>query len=344
MIVTMMIVAFLFAAVLTRYLSGSPRVLVILDHPNSRSLHQQPVPRSGGLAVLCGFLVGGLLIATVLVEARPVFGIGMIGLIPLVIVSFLDDCRGVAAHWRVSVHVWAAGSLLAAGLVPDHIDLLFIAPQPLTAWIAIPLAGLLIVWMINLYNFMDGMDGFASGMAVIGFGALACLGQDHAVFVSVCLAVAAASTGFWVYNFPPAKIFLGDVGSTSLGFLVAACSLWGAKLSLFPLWVALFVFSPFIVDATVTLLRRLLRGEKIWQPHRGHYYQRLVLLGWGHRRTVLTEYGLMLACAASALLAVQLSPAAQGLLVIFWILFYGFLMWSVGWLERHHAAIPSGDA
>ena len=96
---------------------------------------------------------------------------------------------------------------------------------------------------------------------------------------------------------PAGRLFLGDTGSTALGFLAAAGSLWGSQAGLFPFWAALWVFSPFIVDATVTLLRRLVCGERIWEAHRSHYYQRLVLLGWGHRRTVLAEYVLMLACA-----------------------------------------------
>ena len=188
--------------------------------------------------------------------------------------------------------------------------------------------------MIILYNFMDGMDGFAGGMAVIGFTTLAWLGRADVGFSAFCLVVAASSAGFLLHNFPPAKIFLGDSGSTTLGFLAAACSLWGSQAGLFPFWTALLIFSPFIVDATVTLLRRLWHGEPVWKAHRSHYYQRLVLLGWGHRRTVLVEYALMLACAASALLAIQLPPADQTVLAGVWIVIYGLLMMAVAWLER----------
>jgi UDP-N-acetylmuramyl pentapeptide phosphotransferase/UDP-N-acetylglucosamine-1-phosphate transferase len=186
---------------------------------------------------------------------------------------------------------------------------------------------------------MDGMDGFAGGMAVIGFSALAWLGQADAGFSAICLTVAGACAGFLVFNFPPARIFLGDIGSTILGFLVAACGLWGYQAELFPFWALLLVFSPFIVDATVTLVRRLLRGEKVWQAHRSHYYQRLVLLGWGHRRTVRVEYALMLACAGSTLLAVHWSPTGQATLVAAWVLVYGLLMWGVSWLERRRYAL-----
>jgi UDP-N-acetylmuramyl pentapeptide phosphotransferase/UDP-N-acetylglucosamine-1-phosphate transferase len=308
--------------------------LRLLDHPNARSLHQQPVPRTGGLTLLAGIMVGLLLMMPATAGAAiQVLGFILAGLVPLTLVSILDDRASISARWRILVHLWAAVSLLIAGFAPNGLDLPGFACI-LPTWIAISLTILFTVWMINLYNFMDGMDGFAGGMAVIGFATLAWLGRADAGFAAVCLTVAAASAGFLIHNFPPAKIFLGDTGSTTLGFLAAACSLWGSKAGLFPLWTALLIFSPFSVDATVTLLRRLWRGEKIWEAHRSHYYQRLVLLGWGHRRTVLAEYALMLACAGSALLAVQLPPVGQAALAGSWIVIYALLMATVSWLEQ----------
>ena len=313
----------------------------ILDYPNARSLHGRPIPRTGGLAVVAGVLVGMAWNTgeTASLPSRTVLFL-LAGLVPLVIVSFQDDRVGVAAQWRILTHLLAAVSLRVAGLAPDGLELPALA-LPLPAWIAIPLTLLFTVWMINLYNFMDGMDGFAGGMAVIGFSTLAWLSRADAGFTIFCLTVVAASAGFLIHNFPPAKIFLGDAGSTALGFLAAGCSLWGSKAGLFPFWVALLVFSPFIVDATATLLRRLWRGEKVWEAHRTHYYQRLVLLGWGHRRTVLVEYALMLACAGSAVLAVRLPPAGQVALAVGWIGIYGLLAVGVGWLERRHATVST---
>ena len=326
------LLSFLVAFWFSLYLAKPNSLFSILDYPQSRSLHRQPVPRTGGLAMLAGIFTSGFYTPI----AYPL-GVALLGgLLSLAVISLLDDYRGIAAEWRILVHLLAAVSLLTAGFAPDHLELPGLV-WPLLPWAAIPLALMFIVWMINLYNFMDGMDGFASGMAVIGFSTLAWLGRADAGFVSVCLIVAAASAGFLVHNFPPAKIFLGDTGSTTLGFLAAACSLWGNKAGLFPFWVALLVFSPFIVDATVTLLRRLLCGERVWEAHRTHYYQRLVLLGWGHRRTVLAEYALMLACAGSALLAVRLPPAGQAALAGGWTGIYGLLMWGVGWLEQRRA-------
>jgi UDP-N-acetylmuramyl pentapeptide phosphotransferase/UDP-N-acetylglucosamine-1-phosphate transferase len=314
--------------------------LGIYDYPNSRSLHQHPIPCTGGLAVIAGMLIGGGWVAMSMPALRPVLWALLPGLVPLSLISALDDQYRIPARHRILVHLWAAVTLLVTGFIPGTLALPGLHPF-IPGWATVLLTLLFTVWMINLYNFMDGMDGFAGGMAVIGFATLAWLGRADAEFAVICLIVAAASAGFLTQNFPPARIFLGDTGSTSLGFLAAACSLWGSKAELFPLWIALLVFSPFIVDASVTLSRRLLRGEKIWRAHRTHYYQRLVLLGWGHRRTVLAEYALMLACAGSALLAVRWPPGGQWALIIGWMLIYGLLMWGVGRLERRHATVST---
>lgn len=323
-----------------RVLASSHYRGLLLDHPNERSLHSRPIPRTGGLAILAGIVVG---LSTNWwgnqeFANRPISLIGL-GFIPLIAISLLDDYKGIAAKWRLFTHFWSAITLLVlAGFTPAHFSLPGLTLS-LSVWVIIPLTLLFVIWMVNLYNFMDGMDGFAGGMTVIGFSSLAFLGRADASFMSFCLVVAAASGGFLIHNFPPAKIFMGDTGSTALGFLAAAGSLWGSKSGLFPFWSAILVFSPFIVDATVTLLRRLLHGEKVWEAHRTHYYQRLVLLGWGHRRTVLAEYVLMLACAASAVLAARLSPAGQWVLIGGWIVMYSVLMWEVGRLERRRATV-----
>ncbi len=333
--------AFGSALICSRYLANPSSSVRFLDYPNARSLHTKSVSRTGGLAILMGILFSVSLIAPIPSEIpSQSLGFALALLTPLILISFLDDRHGVAIKWRILTHVLAAVSLLAAGLALSRLELPGLT-LVLPSWIAMPLTLLLTIWMINLYNFMDGMDGFAGGMAVIGFSALAWLGRADADFASFCLIVAAASAGFLVHNFPPAKIFMGDTGSTTLGFLVAACCLWGNKAGLFPLWAALLVFSPFIVDATVTLLRRLFRGEKIWEAHRSHYYQRLVLLGWGHRRTVLAEYVLMLTCAGSAIGAVALPPSGQLALLMAWVVIYLLLMWAVERLEQRHVTVPA---
>jgi hypothetical protein len=153
-----------------------------------------------------------------------------------------------------------------------------------------------------------------------------------------------AAGEYLLFNFPPARIFMGDAGSSLLGFLAAGLSLWGSVEGIFPLWIAVLVFSPFIVDATVTLGRRLWRRERVWEAHKSHCYQRLVQLGWGHRKTVLWEYLLMMLCSISAVAALYLAPAHQWLLLVSWIFVYVILIALVSRLEgraRSHDAVES---
>ena len=268
-----------------------------MDHPNERSLHATPTPRIGGVGIMAGvgvaslWLAGGMLL--------PV----MLAAFALAALSVLDDLRGLPVALRFLAHfVAAAACLLALGL---------------SGW-ALVGATLAVVWMTNLFNFMDGSDGLAGGMAAIGFGALALaawLGGAPGL-AAFCAAIAAAALAFLRFNFPPARVFMGDAGSIPLGFLAAALGIVGALQDVWPWLFPLLVFSPFIVDASVTLVRRALRGEKVWRAHRSHYYQRVVLLGASHRQLALAAYALMLAMAALAFAQLVLPQHAAWLLIL----------------------------
>lgn len=192
-----------------------------------------------------------------------------------------------------------------------------------------------VIWTTNLYNFMDGMDGLAGGMTVIGYGFLSLIAwqQGLTMLAGWLLLIVAAAAGFLLHNLPPARIFMGDVGSVPLGFLTGVFAAYGVHAGHFDLWVPVLIFSPFIVDATVTLISRLLRGEKVWRPHRQHFYQRLVLAGWGHRKTVIAEYSLMLACGTSALVYARVGEGARLAILLGWSVTYLSLAWGVRRVE-----------
>lgn len=315
-----------------RLLAPSSR-LFILDHPNERSLHDQPTPRGGGIAIAAGIFLGGVAVGIAYGQDRSLSWLAL-GAGIILVVSFLDDRFEVPPFFRLAVHFLAAVLLAYHGFSMNAFEL------PGVRWVLAPSVGLMLsslflVWLVNLYNFMDGMDGFAAGMAVIGFGTFAVLGgfAGSDSFTTLSLVIAAAAGGFLLVNFPPARIFMGDVGSSLLGLFAAALSLWANREGIFPLWVGILVFSPFIVDATVTLLRRAVAGERVWQAHKTHFYQRLVQLGWGHRRTVLWEYALMVACGLSAILVHDVAPTLQWLTLGGWMLVYLGLIRLVGWLE-----------
>jgi len=152
----------------------------------------------------------------------------------------------------------------------------------------------------------------------------------------VALLAAAAAACFLPHNWPPARIFMGDAGSVSMGFLAGALALLGVHQRIFDIWTPLLIFSPFVLDASLTLARRLVQLKKFWQPHHEHYYQRLVLAGWGHRKTVLAEYGLMLACGVTALYYVGAPEAARLILLLAWVVIYAVLALAVRASETHH--------
>ena len=326
--------AFAAAALAAGWLASRGPGRWFVDRPNERSLHDRPVSRAGGVAILAGMATGLLIVA---IAEMPGFGHGWViaGALIVVCISLADDVRPTSPALRIVFHLAAGGCVVLAGLSAEAIvfpggtlDLGTIAGTLFTV--------LFVAWAVNLYNFMDGMDGFAGGMAVIGFTALAvlCFRRDAAPIVALSLVAAAASLGFLLFNFPPAKIFMGDLGSSLLGYVAAAVMLWAEDAASVPLWISVLVFSPFIVDASVTLVRRVLAGDKPWRSHRGHFYQRLVLLGWGHRKTVVREYGLMLACAGSAVVAQWAPVGVQTALLAAWVAGYVVLVLAVTGLER----------
>jgi len=287
--------AFVMSATVIWALIRSRVSALALDRPNDRSLHAAPTPRIGGLGILAGLAAGVALSAY-----QPAAAI-LLALALIVGVSLADDVRGVSPAVRFPVHLLAS-SIAAVALMADH------APWP---WIVLAL--LAIAWLANLYNFMDGSDGLAGGMAVIGFGAYGIGAALHGdtPFAAANLAVCAAAAAFLIFNFPPARVFMGDAGSVTLGFLAAVLGIEGWHRFDWPFWFGALVFSPFIADATITLAKRLVRGERVWQAHRSHYYQRLVQRGWGHRTTALAGYALMIACAGLALAGAGLGRAGQ---------------------------------
>lgn len=262
----------------------------IQDIPNERSLHDAPVPRIGGVAMMAGLLAGWALMLTSLMWWI------VLPLIGLFIVSLLDDMHNLPVRTRLLAHLMAAVILVFGSGILGQYGL----PVAL-------LALLITVWMTNLYNFMDGSDGLAGGMALFGFtmyGVAALMSNDDTQAM-LNFTIGAAALGFLYNNFHPAKVFMGDAGSIPLGFLAAGMGLWGWQQGHWAAWFPLLVFSPFIVDASVTLVKRTLRGAKITEPHREHYYQRLIQMGWSHRSVALIEYILMLAAGAGGLAYVK---------------------------------------
>jgi UDP-N-acetylmuramyl pentapeptide phosphotransferase/UDP-N-acetylglucosamine-1-phosphate transferase len=305
-----------------------PRLL--LDHPNARSLHATAKPRIGG--AFCWFAIG----VTWFLFDKPEVGIQLALPVALLLgVSLLDDCWHMPVTLRLATHFLAAATFVALTLHTTRLSEAGVY-EVVPVWILFIALTIVVVWSANLFNFMDGADGLAGGMAVIGFLALG-LGAASGPMANTGIAtlaflIAGASTGFLLLNFQPAQVFLGDAGSVPAGFAAAALSTQGAVLGIWPAWFGLVVFSPFVVDATVTLAKRAAAGKSLMEAHREHYYQRLILAGWSHRKTCIAYYFMMLVSAICALFAKNL-PQPWTLLVSL-VLTYAALIGLLEWNFR----------
>lgn len=305
---------------------------LMLDRPNERSLHGRPVPRSGGIAIAAGiaaWAAGS--------HGTALQGIGTILAIAgaLALISLADDVLRLPALLRLAAHIAAAATALwlAIGV-----------PEPALFTVLL----LAIAWYANLYNFMDGSDGLAGGMTVFGFGAYAWVAQQagHEALAAASSGIAIATFAFLLANFHPARIFMGDVGAVPLGFLAGSLGVLGWHDGVWPLWFPVLVFAPFVCDATLTLVKRLWRRERIWEAHKEHYYQRLVRMGFGHRVTAWIEYAAMVACAATALHFRAAEPGAQaGALAAAALALIGIAVWiDVRWWRWTRRQRDSGGA
>ncbi|HFN7127461.1 TPA: glycosyltransferase family 4 protein [Pseudomonas aeruginosa] len=264
--------AFLLTAILRRYALANS----VIDVPNDRSSHSMPTPRGGGVSIVISFLLAILLLGFLGV-ADWTFVIALFGAgLGIATIGFLDDHGHIAARWRLLGHFAAASWILywLGGFPP----LPLLGTTLDMGWFGHILAAIYLVWMLNLYNFMDGIDGIAGIEAITvclgGVLLLFCLGKgldNEGIWVLAVLA--SAVLGFLIWNFPPAKIFMGDAGSGFLGVVLGALSVKAAWVAPELFWSWLILLGIFVVDATFTLLRRLLRGDRIYEAHWSHAYQ-----------------------------------------------------------------------
>jgi UDP-N-acetylmuramyl pentapeptide phosphotransferase/UDP-N-acetylglucosamine-1-phosphate transferase len=253
----------------------------ILDHPNARSSHRVPTPRGGGIAVTGSVLLAWIVLVRSGSAPSGIVGIAL-GAVFLAAISWIDDLRGLSPLARLVAQVIAV--MIGLSVLPTWHGLLPLA-----------LIALVWVWWINLFNFMDGIDGLAaSEAAAIGAGLLlfASVGAGADLELrGLAAAVTGAALGFLVWNWSPARIFLGDVGSVPLGYVLGFLLLDRAVRGHWR--IALILPLYFLADATITLGRRLRRGERVWQAHREHFYQQAVHRGLGHaavvRRVIATD-------------------------------------------------------
>jgi len=325
---------FLCAVALTYVMA---RFVRVMDIPNPRSSHTRPVPKSGGISFVVTFVVGSLIIYFVAEIARiddRYFWGYVISAVLLAIVSYVDDVMQKTFLAKVLTQVLCVAVVLASGVIVTRLAIPYWGEVQL-GWIGYVLTFLWILGLTNAYNFMDGLDGLAAGVAVIAAGFLCAIAfQQLSVFVYMSSYVLlAGAAGFLIFNFPPARIFMGDVGSAFLGFTFATLAVIGASLDLGHLsfYIVPMLLFHFIFDSVFTFLRRLARGEKVYLAHRTHLYQLFNSLGYSHRVVSLFHYALTVVQGIAAFVSIGL-PADMRLFVFvpFLIFEIAYARWVLG--------------
>ena len=280
-----LVLSFIGTAVMRRYALATE----MLDVPNERSSHSATTPRGGGLAIVAAALGGALSLAAVGGAINRSLLVWVFAAAGVAAVGFADDRVALSARSRLVVHAIAAVLLVAAvGIkrIPWPSGIGLVDPGML----GIVLVAVATIWSINLFNFMDGIDGIAGAQAVFVFCAAATIeyrdiGYDYSE--GLLLIFATSAFGFLVWNWPPARIFMGDVGSGFLGFLVPVAALLTSGAGGVSVWTWVVLYGAFIADATTTLTVRALRGDRVFDAHRTHVYQRLARRWNSHGRVVL---------------------------------------------------------
>lgn len=324
------------ALLLTGYLRRYALARSIIDIPNARSSHSVPTPRGGGVAIVLGFLI----VLPILYINGDISSDILLALLGsgggVAVLGFLDDHGHIAARWRLLGHFSAAAwALFWLGGLPV---ISFFGVDLDLGWAGYFIAAFYLVWMLNLYNFMDGIDGIASIQAIsVCLGACLVYGlSGHQDLIWLPLVLSMAVLGFLYWNFPPARIFMGDAGSGFLGMVLGVLSLQAAWASTDFLWVWLILLGVFIIDATFTLLRRLLRGDKVYEAHRSHAYQFASRHLGSHLQVTLVVLAINLMWLLPIALCVALLGlnGVLGLLIAYLPLIYLALKFRAGKLEN----------
>jgi len=308
----------------------------ILDFPNERSSHTRPIPRGGGLAIVF-FSLLGLVTAWLINPAWPLWTLSayLFGSVLIAVVSWLDDLRPLPNQIRFTAHSMGA-ILVIAGFGYWHSINIPLIGQLYLGWFSPVVTFLWIVGLTNAYNFMDGIAGGQAVVAGAGWAALGSL-SDQPLVAVLGLLLATTSLGFLGHNWPPARIFMGDVGSAFLGYTFAVLSVIAAAKDPRFFLIGLLLVWPFVFDTTLTFLRRLQKGENVFSAHRSHLYQRLVIAGHSHRFVTLLYMGLaLIATILSLLWFMKIDGSEFAVVIILPLLCLG--LWTfVIYQEKQHA-------
>jgi UDP-GlcNAc:undecaprenyl-phosphate GlcNAc-1-phosphate transferase len=340
------LIFFLEASLLSLLLTGAILHMSLrrslLDMPTERGSHEVPKPRLGGIAIVLAFYATAATAAMTGFDPLPGSEAGIFGAAAMIaVVGLIDDLRGLDARLRLVVQLAAAVVVVLSGVILDQLRIPLLGTIQLGP-AAVPVTILWITAIVNFYNFIDGLDGLAAGVGMIAaafivFLSVAAGDRSQAIIYA---AIAGALFGFLRYNFPPARIFMGDCGSTFIGFMFAVLSISGARSGV-PAFVTLLLMGGVLGDAALTLARRAIQRKRIFTAHRTHYYQRLTDLGLSHKQVTILEYMIAALLGGSAFLLVSGENEFVSGLAVIWT---GFFLWAVFRIRKLEKGGEGGSA
>lgn len=313
---------FLLALLGTRFLIRFLASKGVMDMPNQRSSHQIPTPRGGGIVIV--LTMTGLMAFLLVKGGAPFSWLCLTALLLIALINLLDDKLSLPVLFRLTVQLIAAGIIVYDAGPVRYLPLPAPLDIPVDSW-GYPLSILWLLGLMNIYNFLDGIDGYAGTQTVIASIGIGLLFPE---FQALCFGIAAATLGFLVFNWHPARIFMGDTGSATMGFFFAVLPFYSSTVhthdAILTTGILLWFF---VADGVFTIIRRLIKKEKIWLPHRSHLYQRLVIAGYQHHTVVLTIMGGSLVITTSYSIAHTGTISKWYILLQAILLFIGLVVW-----------------
>lgn len=313
----------------------------IIDTPNVRSSHSHPKPRSGGLAIFLGLLLGGGLAwcgGQLSPASYPTMALMLGAALGFFLLGLADDIYGLPERYKLCVQLVLAIAVSIWGPRLHTLDIPGLSPTPLSNAAGIALSALWYVGFINAFNFMDGTDGIAAGEAALAGLVISLFGAGL-----LPLLASAAALGFLVFNYQPSRLFMGDGGSHLLGYLLAVSAVVGDMRGggALPFGVFVLILGTFLIDTIVTFLWRAYRREMVFRAHRSHHYQKLTDCGWSHAQVFWLNIALTAALSLSAVVYAAGNPRMRVALSAGWLAFFG---WGIAWIREKSRALCLLDA
>ena len=308
--------------------------LDIVDKPNFRKVHTKPISMMGGAVILIAFFIGIWLGHPIERETKPL----LLGAIVIYLVGLIDDLYDINPILKLLGQIAAASIVVMYGVTIDFITLPM-GPTLHFGWFSIPITIIWFVAIINAINLIDGLDGLAAGVSTIAYVTIAFIAilQGNIFIIMICSVQIGALLGFLVFNFHPAKIFLGDNGALLLGFIIAFVSLLGFKnITLISLFFPVVILAVPFIDTLFAMIRRVKKGQRIMQADKSHLHHRLLDLGYTHRQTVILIYAIAIMFSVVSVILYLSQPWGVFLMIILIILTIELIVEFTGLIDNNY--------